>query len=150
MEVERIPRPLTNSSPSFSQPLPNSYWATPYLVACEYPWSPPCASFKNINGIAHPSIDLRLSFINEAPRARPRWRAHIYRPYRPLRRALSYSPLLPVLSSALTAATGEDIQLDYYRVPIEDRAPPLVRRSHQAPRPPLLTRSPLPRTRKIK
>ncbi|THH10490.1 hypothetical protein EW146_g8356, partial [Bondarzewia mesenterica] len=33
------PRPLTSLCP---RPIPNSYWATPLLLACEYPWSPYC------------------------------------------------------------------------------------------------------------
>ena len=31
------PRPLTAHC---SRPIPNSYWATPFLLACEYPWTP--------------------------------------------------------------------------------------------------------------
>jgi len=31
------PRPLTAHC---SRPIPNSYWATPLLLACEYPWTP--------------------------------------------------------------------------------------------------------------
>jgi len=34
--VER-PSPLTAVCP---RPIPNSYWATPLLLACEYPWTP--------------------------------------------------------------------------------------------------------------
>ncbi|EIN05428.1 hypothetical protein PUNSTDRAFT_21866, partial [Punctularia strigosozonata HHB-11173 SS5] len=33
------PSPLTASCP---RPIPNSYWATPLLLACEYPWAPGC------------------------------------------------------------------------------------------------------------
>jgi atypical dual specificity phosphatase len=33
----RVPRPLTAVCP---RPIPNSYWATPLLLACEYPWTP--------------------------------------------------------------------------------------------------------------
>jgi hypothetical protein len=34
-----LPRPSDNHVPR-PRPFPNSYWATPLLVACEYPWTP--------------------------------------------------------------------------------------------------------------
>ncbi|KDR69931.1 hypothetical protein GALMADRAFT_76791 [Galerina marginata CBS 339.88] len=37
LHIEDVPRPLTAICP---RPIPNSYWATPLLLACEYPWSP--------------------------------------------------------------------------------------------------------------
>ncbi|KLO09774.1 hypothetical protein SCHPADRAFT_795769, partial [Schizopora paradoxa] len=101
-----------------AQPLPNSYWATPYLVACEYPWSPPCAAYT------YPKIDLRcpsLAKLLSLVRIGVRTFIDLTAPSDNL---CPYSPLLPALSSALTAATGEEIQLDYYRVPIEDRSLP--------------------------
>lgn len=38
-----VPRPLSAHRP---RPIPNSYWATPLLLACEYPWAPGCATQK--------------------------------------------------------------------------------------------------------
>ncbi|KAF9482984.1 dual specificity protein phosphatase [Pholiota conissans] len=46
---EDLPRPLTAVC---TRPIPNSYWATPLLLACEYPWSP-----KNPN---KPKLDALL------------------------------------------------------------------------------------------
>lgn len=37
------PRPLTQTCP---RPIPNSYWATPLLLACEYPYAPSSKSQK--------------------------------------------------------------------------------------------------------
>lgn len=39
----RHPHPLTQSR---SRPIPNSYWATPLLLACEYPYAPRLKSQK--------------------------------------------------------------------------------------------------------
>jgi protein-tyrosine phosphatase len=37
LEHSRVPESLTPTRP---RPIPNSYWATPLLVACEYPYTP--------------------------------------------------------------------------------------------------------------
>ncbi|KAF9560645.1 hypothetical protein CPC08DRAFT_467089 [Agrocybe pediades] len=49
LDIEDVPRPLTAVC---ARPIPNSYWATPLLLACEYPWTP-----KNPN---KPKLDALL------------------------------------------------------------------------------------------
>ncbi|KAI0329336.1 phosphatases II [Cubamyces sp. BRFM 1775] len=43
-EITQIPVPSAAMSPALNRrdprPIPNSYWATPYLVACEFPYCP--------------------------------------------------------------------------------------------------------------
>ena len=45
MSVPMAPHPLESQhtlihGSTLRRPIPNSYWATPFLVACEYPWAP--------------------------------------------------------------------------------------------------------------
>jgi atypical dual specificity phosphatase len=89
------------------QPIPNSYWATPYLLACEYPWAP------TTDGCA-PKLDALL-------RAGVRTFVDLTEP----------GELRPYAASALAArarALGIDpATLEYHNFPIPDRSLPRSR-----------------------
>jgi hypothetical protein len=84
------------------RPIPNSYWATPFLLACEYPWSPYTSS--------HPKLDALL--------------AAGVRTFIDLTESGELSPYLPHLPerAALLAIHPSDIE--YHRFPIPDRSLP--------------------------
>jgi len=115
-EVGGIVRPII-----LPQPIPNSYWATPNLVACEYPWAPlPTAN------IMYPAINIRCPSLRKLIAlilAGVRTFIDLTE-LKPSDIRCSYEPLLPGLAAALTQATGKVIQLNYYHVPIEDRSLP--------------------------
>ncbi len=112
-----IVRPIT-----LTQPIPNSYWATPNLVACEYPWAP----LPNCKTSCTPPIDIRCPSLRKLIAlilAGVRTFIDLTE-LKPSDIRCSYEPLLPGLAAALTQATGKVIQLNYYHVPIEDRSLP--------------------------
>ncbi|CAK5273867.1 unnamed protein product [Mycena citricolor] len=84
------------------RPIPNSYWATKLLVACEYPWSP--------NEFGCPKLDALLKAGT--------------RTFIDLTECGELSPYVEhVLSRA--AALGIDVQeIEYHRFPIRDRSLP--------------------------
>ncbi|KAI0292207.1 protein-tyrosine phosphatase-like protein [Multifurca ochricompacta] len=87
------------------RPFPNSYWATPLLVACEYPWTPTRANRSQ-------KIDLLL-------------RAGV-RTFIDLTESGELSPYAPHLA-AHVARLGEEVQLgeiEYHSFPIPDRCLP--------------------------
>ncbi|GLB36829.1 putative dual specificity phosphatase, catalytic domain [Lyophyllum shimeji] len=93
------PRPLSALRP---RPIPNSYWATPHLLACEYPWTP-----KNPH---KPKLDALL-------------RAGV-RTFIDLTEAGELIAYRGVLT-ARAALLGIDVALiEYHRFPIRDRALP--------------------------
>ncbi|KAF8060743.1 protein-tyrosine phosphatase-like protein [Lyophyllum atratum] len=93
------PRPLTALR---KRPIPNSYWATPLLLACEYPWTP-----KNPH---KPKLDALL-------RAGVRTFIDLTEPGE----LISYFPALPARASLL----GIDKSgIEYHRFPIRDRSLP--------------------------
>lgn len=86
-----------------SRPFPNSYWATPLLVACEYPWTPTRANRSQ-------KIDLLL-------------RAGV-RTFIDLTESGELSPYAPHLA-AHVAHLGIDLaDVEYYSFPIPDRCLP--------------------------
>ncbi|KAG6867687.1 hypothetical protein C0993_012386 [Termitomyces sp. T159_Od127] len=92
-------RPITARRP---RPIPNSYWATPQLLACEYPWTP-----KNPN---KPKLDALL-------------RAGV-RTFIDLTEAgelMSYANILCVRAALLGIDTDT---IEYHRFPIRDRCLP--------------------------
>jgi atypical dual specificity phosphatase len=90
------------------RPIPNSYWATPSLLACEYPWAP-------TPGGDSPKLDAVL-------RAGVRTFVDLTEP----------GELRPYAASALSArahALGIDAtELEYHNFPIPDRCLPRSRR----------------------
>ena len=91
------PMPLPTTT---ERPIPNSYWASPHVLACEYPWSPACPDKLDalLNAGVRTFIDL-----TEPGELSP------------------YAPHLP----ARAALLGIDpSSIEYHRFPIRDRALP--------------------------
>ena len=89
----------TSINTILERPIPNSYWATPLLLACEYPWCPGVAKQK-IEALLAAGVRtfIDLTEVNE------------------LRAYGSYL-------SARTKAMGLD-DVEYHRFPIVDRSLP--------------------------
>ncbi|KAH9972519.1 protein-tyrosine phosphatase-like protein [Russula compacta] len=85
------------------RPIPNSYWATPLLVACEYPWTPTSA-------IRSQKIDQLL-------------RAGV-RTFIDLTECGELSPYEPHLSEHLARLGIPPSEVEYYSFPIPDRCLP--------------------------
>ncbi|KAL5532113.1 hypothetical protein ACEPAF_5677 [Sanghuangporus sanghuang] len=96
-----------NHIPHYStlrRPIPNSYWATPYLLACEYPWAP---------STPRPKLDALLAagvrtFIDLTESGE----------------LLGYSQLLPLRASSCGLPPSERNTIEYFRFPIPDRSLP--------------------------
>lgn len=105
--MSNLQAPLPRHIPHYGalrRPLPNSYWATPYLVACEYPWAP---------GTIRPKLDALLAagvrtFIDLTVSGE----------------LLGYSQLLPVRAHSCGLSPSETHTIEYYRFPIPDRSLP--------------------------
>lgn len=94
------PQTLTSTLP---RPIPNSYWATPLLLACEYPWTP-----KNPN---KPKLDALL-------------RAGV-RTFIDLTECGELRPYCGEVLSSRAEVLGINKQtIEYHRFPIHDRCLP--------------------------
>ncbi|KAI0062492.1 phosphatases II [Artomyces pyxidatus] len=96
------PRPLTSICP---RPIPNSYWATPLLLACEYPWTPrrglaPCAQKIDLLLLAGVRTFIDLTETGEL------------------------SPYAPHLSSRVAQLGINASEVEYHSFPIHDRSLP--------------------------
>lgn len=96
--------PSKPNSPIFPRPIPNSYWATSYLVACEYPWAPQTTTPK-LNALLRAGV---RTFID-------------------LTEADELSPYLPHLSSLASLQGIDSSAIEYYSFPIPDRCLPKSR-----------------------
>ncbi|KIJ60142.1 hypothetical protein HYDPIDRAFT_99327 [Hydnomerulius pinastri MD-312] len=85
------------------RPIPNSYWATPQLLACEYPWSPYEVSSKQ-------KLDKLL--------------AAGVRTFIDLTECGELSPYQPHLPSLVTAHGIDMSDIEYHQFPIQDRSLP--------------------------
>jgi len=85
-----------------ARPIPNSYWATPLLLACEYPWTP-----KNPN---KPKLDALL-------------RAGV-RTFIDLTEAGELSPYANILCGRAALLGIDTATIEYHRFPIRDRSLP--------------------------
>ncbi|CAA7269705.1 unnamed protein product [Cyclocybe aegerita] len=94
-----VPRPLTAVC---ARPIPNSYWATPLLLACEYPWTP-----KNPH---KPKIDALL-------------RAGV-RTFIDLTECGELVPYSSILSVRCELLGIDPTEIEYHRFPIRDRCLP--------------------------
>ena len=94
-----VPRPLTAVC---ARPIPNSYWATPLLLACEYPWSP-----KNPN---RPKLDALL-------------RAGV-RTFIDLTECGELVPYNSILIQRCALLNIDPSTIEYHRFPIRDRCLP--------------------------
>ncbi|KAH9487456.1 Dual specificity protein phosphatase 23 [Psilocybe cubensis] len=97
--IEDIPRPLTAVC---ARPIPNSYWATPLLLACEYPWTP-----KNPN---KPKLDALL-------------RAGV-RTFIDLTECGELLPYSSILSQRSALLGIDPATIEYHRFAIRDRCLP--------------------------
>ena len=90
-------------SPVCSRPIPNSYWATSLLVACEYPWSPfERSTVQKLDKLLAAGVRTFID-LTECGELSP------------------YYPHLP----ALVAAHGIDpSEIEYHQFPIPDRSLP--------------------------
>ena len=95
----RVPRPLTAVCP---RPIPNSYWATPLLLACEYPWTP--------NNPQRPKLDRLL-------------RAGI-RTFIDLTESGELIPYTSILEQRAILLGIDPSTIEYHRFPIRDRCLP--------------------------
>ncbi|ETW77605.1 hypothetical protein HETIRDRAFT_441895 [Heterobasidion irregulare TC 32-1] len=94
------PRPLTSTCP---RPIPNSYWATPLLLACEYPWSPYCSRPTQ-----------KLDILLQAG----------VRTFIDLTESGELSPYAPHLASRVAQAHIDADAVEYHSFPIHDRSLP--------------------------
>ena len=85
------------------RPFPNSYWATPLLVACEYPWTPTRANRSQ-------KVDLLL-------------RAGV-RTFIDLTEDGELSPYAPHLAAHVARLGIDRSEVEYYSFPIPDRCLP--------------------------
>ena len=92
------PRPLTQTC---ARPIPNSYWATPLLLACEYPWSPYCTTQK---------LEKLL--------------ASGVRTFIDLTEHGELSPYAPHLGAQATSQGIDVREIEYHCFPIQDRSLP--------------------------
>ncbi|KIN97421.1 hypothetical protein M404DRAFT_40476, partial [Pisolithus tinctorius Marx 270] len=85
------------------RPIPNSYWATPLLLACEYPWSPfERSTVQKLDKLLAAGVRTFID-LTECGELSP------------------YYPHLP----ALVSAHGIDIsEIEYHQFPIHDRSLP--------------------------
>lgn len=92
----------TRHTAVYPRPIPNSYWATPLLLACEYPWSP-----KTPN---RPKLDALL-------------RAGV-RTFIDLTECGELMPYASMLSTRAVLLGIDESTIEYHRFPIRDRSPP--------------------------
>ncbi|KAF9245395.1 protein-tyrosine phosphatase-like protein [Melanogaster broomeanus] len=84
------------------RPIPNSYWATPKVLACEYPWSPYEITGQKLDKLLESGVRTFID-LTECGELSP------------------YSPHLP----SLVRAQGIDMsEIEYHQFPIQDRSLP--------------------------
>jgi atypical dual specificity phosphatase len=99
---ERVFVPGTPTSPR-PRPIPNSYWATRLLLACEYPWTPANPSTPKLDALLHAGVRTFIDLTESGE-------------------------LLPYCGEVLSSRAevlGIDKQaIEYHRFPIHDRSLP--------------------------
>ncbi|KAF8975841.1 hypothetical protein BDQ17DRAFT_237506 [Cyathus striatus] len=88
------------------RPLPNSYWATPHLLACEYPYNPLHPTLPHLRTLLLTGIRTFIDLTEPGE-------------------LVPYSSLLPSLAQSLGIPPEE---VKYYNFAIKDRSPPLRHR----------------------
>jgi hypothetical protein len=86
----------------YARPIPNSYWATPFLLACEYPWSP--------SNLQKPKLDALLKTG--------------IRTFIDLTECGELSPYANILCSRSALLGIDTATVEYHRFPIRDRSLP--------------------------
>ncbi|KAG8220639.1 protein-tyrosine phosphatase-like protein [Butyriboletus roseoflavus] len=84
------------------RPIPNSYWATPQLLACEYPWSPFESSTQKLDKLLAAGVRTFID-LTESGELSP------------------YAPHLPDLAHAHDIPLSD---IEYHQFPIQDRSLP--------------------------
>ena len=108
-------RPSTSSPPSPTsrslrhrpRPIPNSYWATPFLVACEFPYCPLTPA-----QIARKHTQQKLDKLLDAG----------VRTFIDLTEPHELFPYSPHLTERCTLAGIDPREVEYHNFPIRDRA----------------------------
>ncbi|KAJ7756093.1 protein-tyrosine phosphatase-like protein [Mycena maculata] len=85
-----------------AHPIPNSYWATPHLVACEYPWDPKHPSDPKLDALLKAGCRTFVD-LTECDELRP------------------YASQLLVRAVLLNI---DEKEIEYHRFPIHDRSLP--------------------------
>ncbi|KAG5635528.1 hypothetical protein H0H81_010951 [Sphagnurus paluster] len=93
------PRPLTALR---ARPIPNSYWATPLLLACEYPWTPKNPHKPKLDALLRAGVRTFID-LTEAGEL------------------MAYAGVLCARAALLGIDTAE---IEYHRFPIRDRSLP--------------------------
>lgn len=97
--------PVDSSSPwrsACSRPLPNSYWATPHLVACEYPWSPKNPNKPKLDDLLQVGVRTFIDLTEDG----------------------ELLPYENILWQRATLLGIEPSTIEYHRFPIRDRCTP--------------------------
>ncbi|KAF8646477.1 hypothetical protein AX16_007199 [Volvariella volvacea WC 439] len=84
------------------RPIPNSYWATPLLLACEYPWTPKNPSKPKLDNLLKAGV---RTFID-------------------LTECGELSPYANILSERAALFSIDEDEIEYHRFPIRDRSLP--------------------------
>ncbi|KAK7031347.1 phosphatases II [Favolaschia claudopus] len=93
---------LSSSIFNRDRPLPNSYWATPSLLACEYPWAPKEANNPKLDALLRAGVRTFVD-LTECGELSP------------------YASQLLVRASLLNINIAD---IEYHRFPIRDRSLP--------------------------
>ena len=94
-----VPRPLTAVC---TRPIPNSYWATPLLLACEYPWTPTDPQRPKLDSLLRNGV---RTFID-------------------LTESGELIPYTSILGQRAALLGIEPSTIEYHRFPIRDRCLP--------------------------
>ena len=94
-----VPRPLTAVC---TRPIPNSYWATPLLLACEYPWTPTDPQRPKLDSLLRNGV---RTFID-------------------LTESGELIPYTSILGQRAALLGIEPSNIEYHRFPIRDRCLP--------------------------
>jgi atypical dual specificity phosphatase len=94
-----VPRPLTALC---TRPIPNSYWATPQLLACEYPWTPTDPQRPKLDSLLRNGV---RTFID-------------------LTESGELKPYTSILGQRAALLGIEPSIIEYHRFPIRDRCLP--------------------------
>ena len=85
-----------------ARPIPNSYWATPFLLACEYPWAPQHSHKPKLDALLRTGV---RTFID-------------------LTESGELSPYANILCSRSALLGIDTATVEYHRFPIRDRSLP--------------------------
>lgn len=93
---------LQNCRAISPRPLPNSYWVTPLLIACEYPWSPKNANNPKLDDLLRVGVRTFIDLTEDGE-------------------LLPYEDILCTRSTVLGI---DPSTVEYHRFPIRDRSLP--------------------------